>query len=92
MVVTSLHDQFNSRVKGDAKPGRPLRAPGTAKEKPQEGNLLSVRTRDRDEGGARLDGDVKAGRILFGTRHSPKAKVKVKPGVKVTPGGTMPRS
>ena len=40
--------------------------PETAKEKPQEGNVLAVGPGDRDEKGARVPMDVKAGdKVLF---------------------------
>ena len=47
--------------------GGMLVLPETAKEKPQQGNVLAVGAGRRDDNGKRIDMDVKAGdRVLFG--------------------------
>ena len=55
------------RVEEEAKTKGGIIIPDTAKEKPQEGEVLAVGPGARDENGKRVDLDVKAGdRILFG--------------------------
>jgi chaperonin GroES len=55
------------RIEGDAKTSGGLIIPDTAKEKPQEGEIVAVGAGARDEDGERIAMDVKAGdRILFG--------------------------
>ncbi|SEM19539.1 chaperonin GroES [Roseovarius azorensis] len=63
-----LHDRvLVRRIEGDDKTSGGLIIPDTAKEKPQEGEVVSVGTGARDEDGNRIAMDVKAGdRILFG--------------------------
>ena len=56
------------RSEGDAKTSGGLIIPDTAKEKPQEGEVVAVGAGAKDEDGERIAMDVKAGdRILFGT-------------------------
>jgi chaperonin GroES len=65
---TPLHDRILvRRIDGDAKTSGGLIIPDTAKEKPQEGEVVAVGAGARDEDGERIAMDVKAGdRILFG--------------------------
>ena len=68
MSFTPLHDRvLVRRIEGDAKTSGGLIIPETAKEKPQEGEIVAVGAGNKDEDGARIAIDVKAGdRILFG--------------------------
>jgi chaperonin GroES len=68
MPFTPLHDRvLVRRIEGDAKTSGGLIIPDTAKEKPQEGEIVAVGAGSKDEGGERIAMDVKAGdRILFG--------------------------
>jgi chaperonin GroES len=68
MSFTPLHDRvLVRRIEGDAKTSGGLIIPDTAKEKPQEGEIVSVGAGAKDEDGERIAMDVKAGdRILFG--------------------------
>ena len=55
------------RVEEEAKTKGGIIIPDTAKEKPQEGEVVAVGPGARDEAGKRIDMDVKPGdRILFG--------------------------
>jgi chaperonin GroES len=65
---TPLHDRILvRRIEGDAKTSGGLIIPDTAKEKPQEGEIVAVGTGAKDQDGERIAMDVKAGdRILFG--------------------------
>ena len=68
MSFIPLHDRvLVRRIEGDAKTSGGLIIPDTAKEKPQEGEIVAVGAGARDEDGERVAMDVKAGdRILFG--------------------------
>ena len=68
MSFTPLHDRvLVRRIEGDATTSGGLIIPDTAKEKPQEGEIVAVGAGARDEDGDRIAMDVKAGdRILFG--------------------------
>jgi chaperonin GroES len=65
---TPLHDRvLVRRIEGDAKTSGGLIIPDTAKEKPQEGEIVAVGAGAKDEDGERIAMDVKSGdRILFG--------------------------
>jgi chaperonin GroES len=65
---TPLHDRvLVRRIEGDATTSGGLIIPDTAKEKPQEGEIVAVGAGAQDEDGERIAMDVKAGdRILFG--------------------------
>jgi chaperonin GroES len=65
---TPLHDRVLIRsIEGDAKTSGGLIIPDTAKEKPQEGEIVAVGAGAKDEDGDHIAMDVKAGdRILFG--------------------------
>lgn len=67
-MFTPLHDRvLVRRIEGDDKTAGGLIIPDNAKEKPQEGEVISVGTGARDEDGDRIAMDVKAGdKILFG--------------------------
>ena len=68
MSFTPLHDRvLVRRLEGEEKTSGGLIIPDSAKEKPQEGEVVSVGAGARDESGARVAMDVKAGdKILFG--------------------------
>ena len=68
MSFTPLHDRvLVRRIEGDAKTSGGLIIPDTAKEKPQEGEIVAAGAGAKDEDGDRIAMDVKAGdRILFG--------------------------
>ncbi len=68
MSFTPLHDRvLVRRIEGDAKTSGGLIIPDTAKEKPQEGEIVAIGAGAKDEDGERIAMDVKAGdRILFG--------------------------
>ena len=68
MLFTPLHDRvLVRRIESDEKTSGGLIIPDTAKEKPQEGEVVSVGAGIKDEAGARIAMDVKAGdKILFG--------------------------
>ncbi len=68
MSFTPLHDRvLVRRIEGDETTKGGLIIPDTAKEKPQEGEVVSVGAGGRRDDGERIPMDVKAGdRILFG--------------------------
>ncbi|WP_417280108.1 co-chaperone GroES [Celeribacter sp.] len=68
MSFTPLHDRvLVRRIEGDETTKGGLIIPDTAKEKPQEGEVVSVGAGGRRKDGERIPMDVKAGdRILFG--------------------------
>ena len=63
-----LHDRVVvRRVKEEERSKGGILIPDTAKEKPQEGEVLAIGPGARDEAGKRIDMDVATGdRILFG--------------------------
>jgi len=63
-----LHDRVVvRRVESEEKTKGGIIIPDTAKEKPQEGEIIAVGTGNRDEAGKLVPLDVKAGdRVLFG--------------------------
>ncbi len=64
------------RVEEEAKTKGGIIIPDTAKEKPQEGEVLAVGPGARDENGKRVELDVKAGdRILFGKWSGTEVKI-----------------
>ena len=64
------------RVEEEAKTKGGIIIPDTAKEKPQEGEVLSVGPGGRDEDGKYIPMDVKAGdRILFGKWSGTEVKI-----------------
>ena len=68
MAFTPLHDRVVvRRVEGEEKTAGGLIIPESAKEKPAEGEIVSVGAGARDEDGDRIAMDVKAGdRVMFG--------------------------
>ena len=68
MSFTPLHDRvLVRRLEGEEKTAGGLIIPDSDKEKPQEGEVVSVGAGARDEDGDRIAMDVKAGdKILFG--------------------------
>ncbi|SEN88962.1 chaperonin GroES [Palleronia salina] len=68
MAFTPLHDRvLVRRVESDEKTKGGLIIPDSAKEKPAEGEVVSVGAGARDEDGKRVAMDVKQGdKILFG--------------------------
>jgi chaperonin GroES len=77
MNFTPLHDRvLVRRIEGDEKTSGGLIIPDTAKEKPQEGEIISVGAGAKDDAGARIAMDVKAGdRILFGKWSGTEIKI-----------------
>ena len=65
---TPLHDRvLVRRIEAEEKTAGGIIIPDTAKEKPQEGEIVAVGKGARDEKGARVELDVKVGdRVLFG--------------------------
>ncbi|RYH06591.1 co-chaperone GroES [Tropicimonas sp. IMCC6043] len=68
MPFIPLHDRvLVRRIEGDEKTKGGLIIPDSAKEKPQEGEVVSVGAGARGEDGERIAMDVKTGdKILFG--------------------------
>ena len=68
MQFRPLHDRvLVRRIEAEEKTAGGIIIPDTAKEKPQEGEVVSVGEGVRDEDGDRIPLDVKAGdRVLFG--------------------------
>ena len=68
MAFTPLHDRvLVRRVESDEKTSGGLIIPDNAKEKPAEGEVVSVGSGARDDDGERIAMDVKSGdKILFG--------------------------
>ena len=68
MAFRPLHDRILvRRIEADEKTAGGIIIPDTAKEKPQEGEVIAVGPGARDESGKLTPLDVKAGdRILFG--------------------------
>ena len=77
MGFTPLHDRvLVRRVEADEKTAGGIIIPDTAKEKPQEGEVVAVGKGARDEDGDRIELDVKKGdRILFGKWSGTEVKV-----------------
>jgi len=64
------------RVKEEQKTAGGIIIPDTAQEKPQEGEVVAVGPGARDENGARIEPDVKAGdRVLFGKWSGTEVKI-----------------
>ncbi len=77
MDFRPLHDRvLVRRVESEEKTSGGLIIPETAKEKPQEGEVVSVGEGTRDDSGNRVALDVKAGdRILFGKWSGTEVKL-----------------
>ena len=72
-----LHDRVVvRRLESEAKTAGGIIIPDTAKEKPQEGEILAVGAGARDESGKLIALDVKAGdRVLFGKWSGTEVKL-----------------
>tara|TARA_Y100000815_G_scaffold257560_1_gene266234 strand:+ start:252 stop:545 length:294 start_codon:yes stop_codon:yes gene_type:complete len=72
-----LHDRVVvRRVESEAKTAGGIIIPDTAKEKPQEGEIVAVGNGARDESGKVVELDVKAGdRVLFGKWSGTEVKL-----------------
>ncbi len=74
---TPLHDRvLVRRIEAEEKTAGGIIIPDTAKEKPQEGEVVAVGLGAKDEDGDRIAMDVKVGdRILFGKWSGTEVKV-----------------
>ncbi|RWI07400.1 co-chaperone GroES [Mesorhizobium sp.] len=72
-----LHDRVVvRRVESEGKTAGGIIIPDTAKEKPQEGEIIAIGSGARDEAGKLVPLDVKAGdRILFGKWSGTEVKL-----------------
>ena len=72
-----LHDRVVvKRIEADEKTKGGIIIPDTAKEKPQEGEIVAVGPGGRDENGKLITMDVKAGdRVLFGKWSGTEVKL-----------------
>jgi chaperonin GroES len=72
-----LHDRVVvRRIEADSKTAGGIIIPDTAKEKPQEGEVIAVGPGGRDEAGKLVTLDVKAGdRVLFGKWSGTEVKL-----------------
>ena len=77
MKFRPLHDRVVvRRVESEAKTAGGIIIPDTAKEKPQEGEIIAVGPGARDETGKLVPLDVKSGdRILFGKWSGTEVKI-----------------
>jgi chaperonin GroES len=77
MTFTPLHDRVLVRfTEEDEKTSGGLIIPDNAKAKPQKGEVISVGAGAKDESGARISMDVKAGdKILFGKWSGTEIKI-----------------
>ena len=73
-----LHDRVVvKRIDADEKTKGGIIIPDTAKEKPQEGEIVAVGPGGRDEAGKLIKMDVKAGdRVLFGKWSGTEVKIE----------------
>jgi len=77
MTFTPLHDRvLVRRIEAEEKTAGGIIIPDTAKEKPQEGEVVAVGKGAKDEDGDRIEMDVKVGdKILFGKWSGTEVKV-----------------
>ena len=77
MKFRPLHDRVVvRRIEGDTKTAGGIIIPDTAKEKPQEGEIIAVGPGGRDESGKLIPIDLKVGdRILFGKWSGTEVKI-----------------
>ncbi len=77
MAFTPLHDRVVvRRLESEEKTAGGLIIPDAAKEKPSEGEIISVGAGARDEAGNRVAMDVKAGdKVLFGKWSGTEIKI-----------------
>ncbi len=80
MDFTPLHDRvLVRRIEAEEKTAGGIIIPDTAKEKPQEGEVIAVGKGARDEDGDRIELDVKVGdKILFGKWSGTEVKLNGK--------------
>ena len=78
MGFRPLHDRvLVRRIEQDDKTSGGIIIPDTAKEKPQEGEIVAVGAGTRDESGKLIALDVKAGdRVLFGKWSGSEVKLE----------------
>ena len=76
-TLRPLHDRvLVRRIEGDTKSPGGIIIPDTAKEKPTEGEVLSIGSGSRDEAGKLTPLDVKVGdRVLFGKWSGTEIKI-----------------
>ncbi|MCG2841031.1 co-chaperone GroES [Sandaracinobacter sp. RS1-74] len=74
---TPLHDRvLVRRIEADEKTAGGIIIPDTAKEKPQEGEVIAVGKGAKDDDGDRIELDVKVGdKILFGKWSGTEVKL-----------------
>ena len=77
MKFRPLHDRVVvKRIEGEEKTKGGIIIPDTAKEKPQEGEIVAVGPGARDENGKLVPLDLKAGdRVLFGKWSGTEVKI-----------------
>ncbi|MGX7704965.1 co-chaperone GroES [Methylobacterium sp. Gmos1] len=77
MAFRPLHDRvLLRRLDGEATTKGGIIIPDTAKEKPQEGEVVAVGPGNRDDHGTQTPLDVKAGdRVLFGKWSGTEVKI-----------------
>jgi chaperonin GroES len=77
MTFRPLHDRVVvRRIDAEEKTKGGIIIPGTAQEKPQEGEVIAVGPGSRDESGKLIALDVKAGdRVLFGKWSGTEVKI-----------------
>ena len=77
MIFTPLHDRvLVRRIEGEEETSGGLIIPDNAKEKPQEGEVVSIGAGAKNDAGARIAMDVKAGnKILFGKWSGTEIKI-----------------
>jgi len=77
MKFRPLHDRVVvKRLEGEEKTKGGIIIPDTAKEKPQEGQVVAVGPGSRDDSGKLIALDVKAGdRVLFGKWSGTEVKI-----------------
>ena len=77
MKFRPLHDRIViRRLEGEEKTKAGIIIPDTAKEKPQEGEVVAVGPGGRDEAGKLIPIDLKAGdRVLFGKWSGTEVKI-----------------
>jgi chaperonin GroES len=78
MKFRPLHDRVVvTRIDADDKTAGGIIIPDTAKEKPSEGEVISVGPGGRDEGGKIIPIDLKVGdRVLFGKWSGTEVKIE----------------
>jgi chaperonin GroES len=77
MKFRPLHDRIVvKRIEAEAKSAGGIIIPDTAKEKPQQGEVVAIGPGGRDESGKLIPVDVKAGdRVLFGKWSGTEVKI-----------------